>query len=171
MAKKKTSPQATRAKRQAKKAVTGVQGAGEKIRETWSAALAAVTSAEAEMQRQIGLLMKRSKITPKDAQAALSDLQVRFQKERKKAVKQLEASLGELQSRVKKEQKNLGHVVDDAVHGALVAFNIPSRKEVAELTRKVDELSRKIDSIKKPSASSRRSTRARRVVARPSASV
>ena len=159
MAKKKTSPQAARAKRQAKKAVTGVQGAGEKIRETWSAALSAVTSAEAEMQRQISLLMKRNKITPQDASAALTDLQTRFQKERKKAVKQLEASLGELQSRVQKERKNLGHAVDDAVHGALVAFNIPSRKEVAELTRKVDELTKKIDGFRK---APRRAVRASR---------
>jgi hypothetical protein len=34
------------------------------------------------------------------------------------------------------------------VHRALVAFNIPSRQEVGELTRKVDELSRKIDSFR-----------------------
>ena len=161
MAKKKTSPQAARAKRQAKKAVSGMQGAGEKLRATWSAALSAVTSAEAEMQRQIGELLKRNKITQKDASAALSDLQDRFQKERKKAVKQLEASLSELQGRVKKERKNLGHAVDDAVHGALVAFNIPSRKEVAELTRKVDELTKKIDGFRKTTGRAvRRATKA-----------
>jgi hypothetical protein len=40
-------------------------------------------------------------------------------------------------------------MVDDAVKRGLAAFNIPSRHEVAELTRKVDELSRKIDGFKR----------------------
>ena len=40
-------------------------------------------------------------------------------------------------------------MVDDAVQGALATFNIPSRQEVPELTRKVNELSRKIDSLKR----------------------
>jgi polyhydroxyalkanoate synthesis regulator phasin len=150
MTRKKTqSPTKARAKRQARKAVTSAQDAGSALRDTWGAALAALTSAEAEVQRQLGQLMKRNKLTPRDASAALQDLQGRFERERKKAVKQLEASLQEIQGRVKKERQNLGSVVDDAVHGALVAFNIPSRQEVAELTRKVDELSRKIDGLRK----------------------
>ena len=44
--------------------------------------------------------------------------------------------------------------------GALVAFNIPSRQEVGELTCKVNELSRKIDSFK----GSRRVVGARKTV-------
>src|SRR4051812_5317595 len=101
----------------------------------------------------------------------LQDLTVRFTKERKKAMREVEGQVKELRHRVEKERKAAGRMVDDAVRAALAAFNIPSRGEVAELTRKVDELSRKIDSIKRPSTA-RRTTRARRsVVARPSASV
>ena len=47
----------------------------------------------------------------------------------------------------------LGRVVDETVRGTLVALNIPSRREVSELTRKVDELSRKIDGYRRSKAS------------------
>ena len=160
MAKKKTQSQdAARAKRQARKAANNARGTGEMLRETWGAALSALASAEAEMQRQIGQLLKRNKLTPADASAALQDLQERISRERKSAMKQVEARLDEVQGRLTQERQNVGRVVDDAVRGALVAFNIPSRKEVAELTRKVDELSRKIDGFR--SAPRRAPARAR----------
>ena len=65
----------------------------------------------------------------------------------------------ELFRQSKKERKDLGQVVDETVRGTLVALNIPSRREVSELTRKVDELSRKIDSYRR--SSSNRSARRR----------
>jgi hypothetical protein len=43
----------------------------------------------------------------------------------------------------------VGRMASDAAQSALAAFNIPSRKEVQELTRKVDQLSRKIDSLRR----------------------
>ena len=39
--------------------------------------------------------------------------------------------------------------MDEALQSALASFNIPTRQEVHELTRKVDELSRKIDRFKR----------------------
>ncbi len=157
-AKKTTQPKTTaRVKRgtprrgpaaTAPKAETRTRSTGDMLRDTWGAALSALASAEAEMQRQIGLLLKRNKLTPADAATALQDLQQRFSIERKNAGRQIEASLAEVQSRLVTERKNLGQMVDDAVRRALVAFNIPSRREVAELTRKVDELSGKIDGFR-----------------------
>jgi RNA polymerase-binding transcription factor DksA len=95
-------------------------------------------------------LLKRNKITTKDASEAIADFRHRVERERKKALKEIEGRVSSLQTRVRKERKAAAKMVDEAVKGALVAFNIPSRQEVAELTRKVDELSRKIDGFKAP---------------------
>lgn len=125
---------------------------GEVLRDTWHATLEALTSAEKEMEKQVRLLLKKNKISAKEAQAMLKDLSAQVQTQRKRALKELEARLKSLQARVKKERKAVGRVVDEAVKGALASLNIPSRQEVAELTRKVEELSRKIDSFKRRAA-------------------
>ena len=39
--------------------------------------------------------------------------------------------------------------LEAAVQGTLARFNIPSRQEIQDLTRKVDELTRKIESFKR----------------------
>jgi poly(hydroxyalkanoate) granule-associated protein len=72
--------------------------------------------------------------------------------EQKKAARQIESQLSALQGRLQREKKDLGRVVDETVRGTLVALNIPSRREVSELTRKVDELSRKIDGYRRSSS-------------------
>jgi polyhydroxyalkanoate synthesis regulator phasin len=83
------------------------------------------------------MLLKKNKISAREAASALKALRVRVERERKK------------------ERKVVGRRVDEAVQGALAAFNIPSRREVAELTRKIEELSKKIDSLKRRPASRR----------------
>ena len=123
---KKTMPPATRAKRSARRAATNARSAGLMMRETWGAAVTALTAAEEEMARQLGQLLRRNRITAKDAGAALAGLRTRLERER----------------------RSLGRTRDAAVHGALARVNVPSRQEVAELTRKVDELSRRIEGLR-----------------------
>jgi poly(hydroxyalkanoate) granule-associated protein len=156
-----------------RKAATKAAAAAQagQMKEAWKATVDAYSAAEGEVERQVKDLVKKGRLSASEAKDMLQDLTVRFTKERKKAMREVEGQVKEFRHRLDKERKVVGRVVDDAVRAALAAFNIPSRGEVAELTRKVDELSRKIDSIKKPSASGRRTTRGRRVVARPSASV
>jgi hypothetical protein len=43
----------------------------------------------------------------------------------------------------------VGRRLDDAMLATLAALNIPSRREVSELTGKVETLSRKIDSFRR----------------------
>jgi len=129
--------------------VRRAKGTAEILRETWTSTVDALGSAEKEVQKQFKGLLKRNKIGSSDAAKALKDLGARIGRERKKALKQLEGRLATLQTRLHKERKVLGRMVDDAVKGALATFNIPSRQEVAQLTRKVEELSRKIDTFKK----------------------
>lgn len=145
MAKKKTMKKAARTPRATRRA----RGAGEVLRGAWVTTQKALASAEAGMGKQVKELLKKNKIDTREAASALRDLGTRLRKERKKALKEIEAGVSTLQARVGKERKAAGRMVDDAVKRALAAFNIPSRHEVAELTRKVDELSRKIDGFKR----------------------
>ena len=146
MAKRKT---VSKRKTVARKAARAARGAGDVLRDAWATTQDALVSAEAGMEKQVKGLLKKNRIDTTEAKAMLRDLGTRLQKERKKALKEIEAGLSTLQVRVRKERKMVGRMVDDAVKRALAAFNIPSRHEVAELTRKVDELSRKIDGFKR----------------------
>ncbi len=137
-------------------AAKGGTKAGRVIKETWAATLEALTSTQQEIEKQVKLLLKKNKLTGKEAQSVLKSLSTRLEKERKRALKQLESRLKTLQARVKKERNVVGRLVDDGVRRTLATFNIPSRQEVAELTRKVEELSRKIDGFKRRPAAPRR---------------
>lgn len=121
----------------------------DRLRDTWYATVSALTSAEDSLEKQARGLLKRNKIDTKDAAAMLRGVRALLDRERKKAVRDVEARVGNLQARLRKERKTLSRVVNEAVQGTLATFNIPSRREVAELTRKVDQLSGKIDAFKK----------------------
>ena len=146
--KKKTSP---RARGRAVK-VDRAQAAGKRIRETWKATVKVLTAAEAGAERRVRQLLARKRIKPADLRTALATFRLRAQKEQRKAAREIEARLSALQVRLQRERKDLGRVVDDTVRGTLVALNIPSRREVSELTRKVDALTRKIDGYRRSSA-------------------
>lgn len=118
------------------------------VRERWQTALKGLARAEAELEKQWKTLVKRSGLSGKDAKGALNELRVRLEKERQRALKGIEAGVAGLQARVREEGAVLSRKADEAMKSALVAFNIPSRQEVGELTRKVNELSRKIDAFK-----------------------
>lgn len=147
--KKKTSP---RARARAHGSADRAQAAGKRIRETWNATVKVLSSAEAGAQRRLRQLLARKRIKPADLRTALAAFRARAQKEQRKAARGIESRLSALQERLQRERKDLGRVVDETVRGTLVALNIPSRREVSELTRKVDELSRKIDGYRRSSA-------------------
>ncbi len=127
------------------KRAANAKGAQGSLRKTWEAAVARVTDAEARLQKQVRALLQRSKIGTHDAATMLKDARALVERERKRGLKQLEGRLAALQSRLRTERKSATQAVEGAVQGALARFNIPSRQEVQELTRKVNELSRKID--------------------------
>jgi polyhydroxyalkanoate synthesis regulator phasin len=132
-----------------KATVRRAKNTGEVLRETWASTVDALTAAEGRVEKQIKGLLKHNKIGAGDAGEMLKNLGTRLARERKKAVKQLDGRLTALQARLHKERRVVRRMVDDAVKGTLAAFNIPSRHEVSELTKKVDELSRKIDAFKR----------------------
>ena len=90
--------------------------------------------------------------------ALVGQIRSKLDTEGRKAYRQLELRLGDLQERLGRDKATLGRRVDEAVRGTLARLNIPNRREIAELTRKVDELSRKIDAFR--ARSRRRGARA-----------
>jgi polyhydroxyalkanoate synthesis regulator phasin len=125
------------------------KGAAERLRQTWNSTVEAITAAESDLEQQVKALLHRNKISTKDASAMFKDLSALVGRERKKALGDLEVRLGAIQDRAVKQRKVVGAAVDDALQSALARFNIPTRTEVRELTRKVDDLSRKIDRFKR----------------------
>jgi hypothetical protein len=122
--------------------------AGEVLRDTWHSARAGLTTAEREVEKQIGQLLKRNHIKARDAAGILRELGARAKAERRRAMKDLATRLDTLQSRIKKERKVVGRTVSEAVTATLAGLNVPSRREVTELTKKVDQLGAKIDAFR-----------------------
>ena len=120
------------------------------LRGGWQAALNRLAAAEQEAERQVRRLIKRNRLDAADAKELLATLGSRVARERRRLRADLAARLKGFEARVKKERRALGQIVDETVRGTLAALNIPSRREVAELTRRVEELTRKIDAFRRP---------------------
>jgi hypothetical protein len=153
--KKKSSPRPRRTVK-----ADRTEAARKRLRDTWNATVKVLTSAEAGAERRIRQLLARNRMKRADLRTALATFRARAQKEQKKAARQIEAQVAAMQVRLQREKRDLGRVVDQTVRGTLVALNIPSRREVSELTRKVDELTRKIDGYRRSSARPARRARA-----------
>ncbi len=126
-----------------------VAKAGNGLAITWEGTREALGQAEAALQRQVRMLMRRGTARTQQAADALMAWRGRLDRERRKAMRQMEGRLAMLQTRARKERRSMGRYAEEAVQGALAALNIPSRREVHELTRRVEELSRKIDGYRR----------------------
>ena len=123
--------------------------AGARLREAWQELAATVATAQKNLENGVKQLLRRNKISTKDGASLLADVRALAERERKKAAKELRSRLRDVQGRVEAERRGAARGLDDAVRSALAALNIPSRAEVAALTRKVDELSRRIGRLKR----------------------
>jgi transposase len=119
------------------------------LKRTWKRTQAALTGAEATVEKRVKALARRSGVDTRQAAATLKAWRHRLGRERRKALKQVEGRLALLQARANKERRALTRMVDNAVRGTLAALNIPSRHEIHELTRRVEELSRRIDRFRR----------------------
>jgi polyhydroxyalkanoate synthesis regulator phasin len=120
-----------------------------RIQKTWKETQAALSSAEATVEKRVKALVKSSGVDTRQATATFNAWRARLERERKKALKQVETRLAVLQTRARKERKALGRTVDEAVQRTLAALNIPSRQEIHELGKRVEELSRKVDRFRR----------------------
>ncbi len=160
MAKRKTQSKAKSPRKSRKKVASKASGSAS-WREAWHVTLKALSSAEREVDTQVRELLARNKLSRKDAQKLLDKFGARLQKERTRTLKEIQAGIKKLQTQVRREQKNLNRAVDDAVERALATLNIPSRREVTTLSRRVQQLSKKIDALRtKPKRKRRQASKA-----------
>ena len=137
------------AKKTTSRAKPSPRSAADVARGAWQQAVSAVVEAEAQAEAQVKRLLKKNKIDGKDAARVVADLKARFGKERKKAGQSLEVQLKAFQARVQKEGSAAGKRLGEVVQQALASLDIPSRREIANLTRTVGQLSRKIDALQR----------------------
>jgi polyhydroxyalkanoate synthesis regulator phasin len=147
-------PRQTRVRRRARKAAPAPRRATRRtaarsLDRAWKDTRAALSSAETSVEKNVRALVKRSGLDTREARKSVNLWTARFERERKKAFRRLESRFAELQARAKKERRALGKATDGAVQRTLAALNIPSRREVQELTRRVGELSRRIDRLRR----------------------
>jgi len=119
------------------------------LERTWMDTRAALSSAEAKVERRVQDLVRRSGVDTRQARKALEAWRHKIDRQGRKAMRRFEGRLAVLQTRARKERRVVGRAVDDAVKRTLAALNIPSRQEVHDLTRRVEELSQKIDRFRR----------------------
>jgi hypothetical protein len=117
----------------------------DRLRAVLAGAVRGLASAEQDMAKQVGALLKRKGVNVKDASRLLGQWRARADRQRRAALSALDTRMTAVQARIRKESKSAGRALHDGVHSALAALDIPSRREIGELTRKVDALSRKLD--------------------------
>lgn len=69
---------------------------------------------------------------------------LRLDREGRRARRKVEARLGELRERALRDRRVVQRTVDGAVARTMAALNIPSRRELQKLQRRVDELSTRL---------------------------
>jgi polyhydroxyalkanoate synthesis regulator phasin len=122
-----------------------------RLARTWDDTREILGRSRATIEERARALIKTSGVDPDKAAERLAEIRQRLGLERRKAVKQFEGRLVVLRARAKKERRAFGHKLDDAVRRALVALDMPSRKELRVLTLRVEDLSRKIDGLRRSS--------------------
>ena len=120
-----------------------------RLGQTWKDTRAALSSAEAKVEKRVQNLVRRSGVDTRQAKKALAAWGHRIDRQGRRAMKQFEGRLTVLQTRARKERRVVGRAVDDAVNRTLAALNIPSRQEIHDLTHRVEELSQKIDRFRR----------------------
>ncbi len=150
--KKKTSKnaaakQTTRGARPALR--SRAEQAARAVRDTWQSALAALSEAEGDVEKQVRHLLSQNRIDASDAGTLRRTVGAALDRGRQGALRELETRAAAVQQRIAGERQALRRAIDEGVQSTLASFNIPSRQEVAELTSKVDALSRKIDALRR----------------------
>lgn len=149
MKNKKTTRKKTAGRKTSRAKAAGAKTTGARIRVAWADAVQALGSAQANLEGELRKVLRRNRIGTKDAATMLKDVRALAERQRRKAAKELHHRAALLQTRVEKERKVAARAVDDAVRSALAALNIPSRAEVASLSRRVEELTKKVAARKR----------------------
>jgi hypothetical protein len=120
-----------------------------RLETTWRDARKALRSAEGAVGRRVAAFARSRGIDTKELAHRAELWRSRIDREGKKARKRALAGLAELQQRAARERTSVAHAADAAVARALAALNIPSRREVQELSRRVERLATRVDALRR----------------------
>jgi len=120
-----------------------------RLETTWRDARKALRSAEGVVGRRVAAFARSRGIDTKELAHRAELWRSRIDREGKKARKRALAGLAELQQRAARERTSVAHAADAAVARALAALNIPSRREVQELSRRVERLATRVDALRR----------------------
>lgn len=120
-----------------------------RLRVAWKETRRALQTAEARVGRRVAALVRRSGLEPREVVRQAEVWRARLDRERKKAGKRVAAGLVELKQRARRDRRVLAHGVDQAVARTLAALNIPSRRELQQLSRRVEELSARVGRMRR----------------------
>ena len=123
--------------------------AAKRIRSRWNDAQRALRSAEGALGRRVAELARRGGIDTSRLASRVDALRSRLDRDGRKARKRVEARLQQLQKRALQERRTLSRAADGAVARALAALNIPTHRELRELSRRVEQLSNRVAALRR----------------------
>jgi poly(hydroxyalkanoate) granule-associated protein len=147
MSAKKRTKKARAAAKPARKSARMVTT--DRLQEAWKTAGGALHTAQTEAERQLAKALKKNRFHAREVRDGVDAFRKRFERERRRLAREFDRQVESIGDRVQQERQNLVDAIDEGVRNGLAALNIPSRKEVAELTRKVERLSHRIDSLRR----------------------
>jgi poly(hydroxyalkanoate) granule-associated protein len=126
--------------------------ATQRLRTTWQDAKAsfkdarsALLGADGALGKQVAAFARRNGLDTKQLARRADRWRSRLDRGGKKARKTIEIGLGQLQQRALRDRRTLARVADDAVSSTLAALNIPTRRELQQLSRRVEQLTHRVE--------------------------
>jgi hypothetical protein len=119
-----------------------------RLEKTWNDTRRALRSAEVTVGKRVAALVQKSGLEPREVIRQAELWRGRLDREGKKARKRVAARLVQLKHRATRDRRSLSKSVDDAVARALGALNIPTRREVQQLQRRVEELKARVERLR-----------------------
>ena len=119
-----------------------------RLAQTWSDTRRALRSAEVTVGKRVASLVQRSGLEPREVMRQAELWRGRLDREGSKARKRVAARLVQLRHRATRDRRTLAKSVDEAVARALRALNIPTRREVQQLQRRVEELKARVERLR-----------------------
>lgn len=131
----------------------------ESVNKVWLAGLGALSAAEEEGQKWLKTLIDKGEKYQKKGQTKFDEVRDRIEDASEKAKKRAGGTMNVVEEKV-----------DEMVTGALRRTGVPTREEIATLTKRVEELTRMVEKLE-PSRPAARKPAARKPAARkPAAS-
>ena len=124
----------------------------------WLAGLGALATAEEEGGKLFRGLMKKGESYEKKGLAQFDKLKAKVEGAAETARERAEVAWGKVEDKVEGVEDRL----DDRVAGVLRKLGVPSKNEIATLTRRVEELTLLVEKKLKPARTAKRATPATR---------